>query len=138
MNSLDERISSAAQVLNGVIHDARRRRDKQSPMLDHSRAFVSALNTMQRRAWVNAHWNIAWPHWPPGLRAKLAAAWQKLTRRLLAWYINPIVRQQNEFNRATLGAIESLAREVLELRAQSAGRSLAQPDAPDDDRRGQA
>lgn len=136
MNSLDERISSAAQILNGVIHDARQQRDAQGAA--HLRAFEAALQTMQRRVWVNAHWNIAWPHWPPGLRAKLAAAWQKLTRRLLAWYINPIVRQQNEFNRAMLGAIEALAREVLELRLQDAGRSPARRDAPDDDRRGQA
>ena len=107
----------AVQVLDRIIQDARRQHDEQKSESAHPRAFVLSLNTMQRKVWVNAHWSIAWPHWPPGVRAKLVAAWQKVTRRLLSWYINPIVRQQNEFNRAALGAVEALAREVLELRA---------------------
>jgi len=36
-----------------------------------------------------SHLPIAWPQWPPGIRAKVAAALQKLARRSLRWYINP-------------------------------------------------
>jgi O-antigen chain-terminating methyltransferase len=58
---------------------------------------------------VNPHLPIAWPQWPPGIRAKVAAALQKLVRRSLRWYINPIVEQQNLFNAAVLRALEGMA-----------------------------
>ena len=43
---------------------------------------------------------------------------QKLARRALQWYIDPIVAQQNEFNQATLAAVRQLAQEVAELQAK--------------------
>jgi hypothetical protein len=49
---------------------------------------------------------------------------QKLTRRFLAWYINPIVAQQNAFNRATLDALDSL-REALDSLAAEHARVAA-------------
>ena len=125
MDSLAERISIAAQVLDRITQDARRYHDEHSAPLAHSRSFDSSVQLMRRKVWVNAHWNIAWPHWPPGLSSKIVALYQKSMRRLLAWYINPIVRQQNEFNRAALGAIQALAKEVLDMRAR---QSATQPD----------
>ena len=67
---------------------------------------------------VEAHWSIAWPEWPPGLWPKIVAAGQKITRRLLRWYINPIVEQQNAINAASLQALEALAEEVAILQGQ--------------------
>ncbi len=69
---------------------------------------------------VNPHLPIAWPEWPPGVWPKLKAAWQKLVRRMLRWYIEPIVAQQNQVNRDTLQLLNALTQEVLLLRAEVA------------------
>jgi GT2 family glycosyltransferase len=69
---------------------------------------------------VEPHLPIAWPEWPPGIKPKIVALLQKITRRLLSWYINPIVEQQNEINTSLLFALETLAQEAISLRAQTA------------------
>jgi hypothetical protein len=61
------------------------------------------IDQVHATARVNPHWPIAWPSWPPGLWPKIEALLQKVVRRLLRWYFNPIVEQQNRFNSA-LGA----------------------------------
>ena len=79
---------------------------------------------------VEPHQPIAWPEWPPGLWAKFRALFQKTTRRLLRWYIDPIVAQQNEINAALLYALESLAQEVALLQDQQAdGMTGDQPNS---------
>ena len=69
---------------------------------------------------VEPHQTIAWPHWPPGVWPKVVALYRKVVRRLLSWYINPIVEQQNEVNAALLYTAETLAQEVASLREQLA------------------
>ena len=90
-------------------------------------AVRSSLALMTARESVNPHFPIAWPTWPPGLLPKLTAVVQKVVRRLLRWYINPIVAQQNEYNAATTAtvtrltdALEQLSREHAETRARLA------------------
>lgn len=51
---------------------------------------------------------------PKGLLPKLSAYTQKITRRLLRWYINPIVAQQNEYNAAVTEVLANLCRQVDE------------------------
>jgi hypothetical protein len=67
---------------------------------------------------VNPHLPIAWPDWPEGLWPKVVAAMQKAVRRLLRWYIDPIVEQQNAYNA-----------EVAEMLSQLHSRGLAQEEA---------
>lgn len=67
------------------------------------------LSKARRTCTVNPHLPIAWPEWPPGLTPKLVAAIQKVTRRLLRWYINPIAEQQNAFNLAVVHVLNELA-----------------------------
>jgi GT2 family glycosyltransferase len=74
---------------------------------------------------VEPHQPIAWPEWPPGVWPKIRAVFQKLTRRLLRWYINPLVHQQNEINAVLLHAVESLAEEVTFLHGQMASMENA-------------
>ena len=62
----------------------------------------------------------------------MRAVFQKLTRRLLRWYINPLVHQQNEINAVLLHAVESLAEEVTFLHGQMASME----NAADADREG--
>lgn len=69
---------------------------------------------------VNPHLPIAWPTWPKGLVPKVVAFAQKVIRRLLRWYINPIVEQQNRFNAAVAQTLDSLWREISRLQAQLA------------------
>jgi hypothetical protein len=79
---------------------------------------------------VEPHQPIAWPEWPPGLWPKVKAALKKLTRRSLRWYINPIVRQQNEINAALLYALETLTQKVTLLQDQQPdGDPGDQPDS---------
>jgi hypothetical protein len=83
------------------------------------------LDQVHATARVSPHLPIAWPTWPPGLRPKLVALAQKIVRRLLRWYIDPIVEQQNRFNSAvvktldeTWWAISHIERQISELEAQ--------------------
>ncbi|MBN1140007.1 MAG: glycosyltransferase family 2 protein [Anaerolineae bacterium] len=71
------------------------------------------------------HQPIAWPDWPPGLWPKVVALSKKVVRRLLSWYITPIVEQQNAVNAVLLYAAETLAREVASLQ-EKASRSSAE------------
>jgi hypothetical protein len=58
---------------------------------------------------VNSHLPIGWPDMPPGILPKLRAYAQKIVRRLLRWYINPLVDQQNLFNTAVTEALSGLS-----------------------------
>ena len=99
---------------------------------------------MDAAASVNPHLPIAWPTWPPGVLPKLTAATQKVVRRGLRWYIEPIVAQQNDFNRATVDtaqelrdllralAVENarLTRRLAELEERLADLECAAADSP--------
>jgi len=58
---------------------------------------------------VNSHLPIGWPDMPPGLLPRLRAYAQKIIRRLLRWYINPLVDQQNLFNTAVTEALAGIS-----------------------------
>lgn len=79
---------------------------------------------------VEPHQPIAWPNWPPGIWPKVVALYQKVVRRLLSWYITPIVEEQNKVNAALLYTAETLAQEVASLREQLAA---SEPVARTDD-----
>ncbi len=57
-----------------------------------------ALHEMEMTRVISAHLPIQ----GHGLVGRVIALSQKIIRRLLRWYINPIVEQQNAFNDATL------------------------------------
>lgn len=114
MDQLTENIATVARRLEQLIQEARERKNGQVGS-SNAPARAAALRLMQQKVEVEAHWPIAWPHWPSGVRAKVVAVGQKVIRRLLRWYINPIIKQQNQFNQATLNMIEILADEVSAL-----------------------
>ena len=80
-------------------------------------------------SWVNPHQPIAWPHWPPGLRPKVVALITKIIRRLLRWYIEPLVEEQNIFNATVAQNLEMLYQEIASLRLQLdlAGQAASPP-----------
>lgn len=79
---------------------------------------MAAMEEVHAASWVNPHHSIAWPHWPGGLWPKIVALAQKVIRRLLRWYINPLVAEQNRFNAAVTTALDALAQENTQLRAE--------------------
>ncbi len=63
---------------------------------------------------VSAHWPIVWR---TPLQAFFAFV-QRVTRRFLRWYINPIVEQQNAFNAATERTLNLLVAVNARLREE--------------------
>ena len=88
------------------------------------RAARASLRAMSLREHVDPHFPIAWPTWPPGTVPKITAAVQKVVRRLLRWYINPIVEQQNQYNAAATATVTRLT-DALERLSLEHAETLA-------------
>ena len=107
------------QVLQRLKEEVRQERVKAAPPPSQAgRIDLGQVVATQR---INPHLPIAWPKWPPGLVPKLAALAKKVTRRLLRWYINPIIEQQNEFNAAVCDALERQLVQLQALKSQAIG-----------------
>lgn len=74
---------------------------------------LASLDQVRATAEVNPHLPIAWPTWPQGVWPKVEASAQKVVRRLLRWYINPIIEQQNCFNQAVIQCLEEMWQEIV-------------------------
>lgn len=119
---LDAGVESAAQQLRQIIDDARHRHASNLSGADIPPASAAALYDLQRHMVVEKHLGI---NWPPGLLPKAIALYHKLMRRLLRWYINPLVSQQNQFNAATLRAVQSILSDLQDVRAEQQARLSA-------------
>jgi len=105
-----------AEVLRQLKREVREQyRDKQYEV---SLSRAAALEQVHATSWVNPHQPIAWPHWPDGVWPKAVALIQKVVRRLLRWYITPLVEEQNRFNAAVTAALDALSQENARLRAE--------------------
>jgi len=105
-----------AQILERIKQEVRERYREGGIAIALSRE--EALAEVRATQWVNPHRPIAWPHWPKGVLPKIVAFVQKVVRRSLRWYINPIVEDQNRFNAAVVRALDVLAQENAQLRAE--------------------
>jgi hypothetical protein len=105
-----------AEILQQLKQEVRSQRLRGG--MDQSAALTAALEQVQLTSWVNPHQPIAWPHWPKGLWPKVVALIQKGVRRLLCWYITPIIEEQNDFNAAVATALDVMAQENTRLRAE--------------------
>jgi hypothetical protein len=105
-----------AQILRQLKREVREQYLEKQQEVPLSRA--AALEEVHATSWVNPHQPIAWPRWPKGVWPTVVAFVQKVVRRLLRWYINPIVEEQNRFNQAVAEALEALAQENARLRAE--------------------
>lgn len=86
------------------------------------RVLHEALHEVELTRVISAHWPIQ----GVGFVGRVVAALQKITRRLLRWYINPIVEQQNAFNDATLRAM----RLMIDVFAEQTAALPAPPQSP--------
>jgi predicted nucleic acid-binding protein len=92
-------------------------RGRQEPPAALSDLDLRALQPrLQEKAQVNAHWELAGPSRFEQLRGAL----QRLIRRSLRWYINPIVEQQNAYNAALAAALGAMLAADAESRARLA------------------
>jgi hypothetical protein len=114
-----------AEILQQLKQEVRSQRLRGG--MDQSAALTAALEQVQLTSWVNPHQPIAWPHWPKGLWPKVMALIQKLVRRLLCWYINPIIEEQNDLNAAVATALDTLAQENARLRAELRVQTMTVP-----------
>lgn len=122
---LTTRIDQTARVLQQLKYEVREQRrhrasagmPTQFPATPTERP--ATLDRVHASKQVNPHLPIAWPSWPRGIWPKIVAACQKVARRLLRWYINPIVEQQNRHNEAVAQALDTLWVEIAGLRQAS-------------------
>jgi hypothetical protein len=77
----------------------------------------AAIQDVNVNSKVNSHLPLLWEDMVIG---RLRAFVQRVVRRLLRWYINPIVDQQNVFNAASAKALTLLAAENARLRREQA------------------
>ncbi len=69
---------------------------------DELRAAIAEVEALRA---VSAHWPLTWQ--TPRQRVEVFA--QRLIRRGLRWYVEPIVQQQNAYNNAVARALQLLA-----------------------------
>lgn len=86
-------------------------------------ALHEALHELELTRVISAHWPIE----GHGLVGRIIAVIQKVTRRLLRWYINPIVEQQNAYNDAVLRALRLL---IDAYQEQSQSQAQLPPSVP--------
>ncbi len=86
-------------------------------------ALHEALHELELTRVISAHWPIE----GHGIVGRFIAIIQKVTRRLLRWYINPIVEQQNAYNDAVLRALRLL---IDAYQEQSQAQAQLPPSAP--------
>jgi hypothetical protein len=109
-------------ILEGLRAEVRARRlargvADQGP---HERDLARALDELELHRVVSAHWPLT----ARTLPGRALAIVNKVVRRALRWYINPIVEQQNAYNdaaartlRLLAGAYADLAEQLAEARA---------------------
>ena len=101
MSMVEEGMTGQDAEVARVLDDVRQRvRKRQTPGVltasDKAAAELeAAMQDVNLSAKVNSHLPLLWEDM---LFGRLRAYAQRLVRRLLRWYINPIVDQQNMFN----------------------------------------
>jgi hypothetical protein len=73
-----------------------------------------SLETVEAYRVVSSHWPLEWHNLP----TRFWSGVNRVVRRYLRWYIDPIVAQQNQFNNAVAILLAALAAAQTELRQQ--------------------
>ena len=122
MSDQDSEARDVQQILENLQEEIRRHRDVLADMgaVEEADPLAQARETK----WVNSHLPIGWPVMPKGIIRKIVAYAKKITRRLLRWYINPLVDQQNAYNEASFQVLED-----LHARLQECARRVGDIDA---------
>lgn len=111
---------SVERILDEVRQRVRARRALGSAVTAddvHTAELQAAMQDVNIKARVNSHLPLLWEDIVIG---RLRSFVQRVVRRLLRWYINPIVDQQNQFNGAAANALTLLSAENARLRRELA------------------
>jgi 2-polyprenyl-3-methyl-5-hydroxy-6-metoxy-1,4-benzoquinol methylase len=103
-----------ARVLSRLKEEIRRHKPQDTEALPAEKTI--SLRRVYATTYVNPHLPIGWPELPSGILPKIAAMVQKVVRRLLRWYINPIVEQQNAYNSAVTTVLQSMVQQIEALK----------------------
>jgi hypothetical protein len=112
-NDPEQRVGVVLEALRTAIRSRRASygHDPADPLL---RELQQALDEVELSRVVSAHWPLTGQTLPQ----KLIAFVQKVVRRLLRWYINPIVEQQNAYNDTVARTLRLFAEAYTDLRQQ--------------------
>ena len=120
--------SAEIEEIRAILAELQEEIRRNRPVQGEAERASGLLAMVQERQWVNSHLPIGWPAMPKGLINKLIAYLQKVTRRLLRWYITPLVEQQNAYNKAVTAALyaqDEASRRCLAEIEQLRGRIAA-------------
>ena len=108
-----------AGILEGLRAEVRARRLAQGQTEEGplERDLRRSLDEIELHRVISAHWPLLGKTVPQ----RVVALLNKLVRRYLRWYINPIVEQQNAYNDAVARALRLLAEAYGDLGEQIAG-----------------
>jgi septal ring factor EnvC (AmiA/AmiB activator) len=73
---------------------------------------AASVSQLRRVQWVSSHLPLGWPVMTGNPFQRGATYLKKVIRRLLRWYINPIVDQQNQFNKVATDVIAEQHRKL--------------------------
>ena len=81
---------------------------------------AGSIALLRRTQWVSSHLPLGWPvmtgnPWQRGILYT-----KKVVRRLLRWYINPIVDQQNQYNKAATDLIADQHKKLVAMQERFA------------------
>src|SRR6185503_1617362 len=107
-----------ASILEGLRAEVRARRLAQGQAEEGplERDLRRSLDEIELHRVISAHWPLLGRTVPQ----RVVALVNKLVRRYLRWYINPIVEQQNAYNDAVARALRLLAEAYIDLGEQIA------------------
>ena len=127
----DTETLDVAAIMEQLRHEVRLRREGHLESSVHhlQNSFdevelARSLEEVRANQGVSAHWPIIWKTPAQAFFALI----QRVTRRFLRWYINPIVEQQNAFNTSTERTLSLLVAANARLREEVValhGRLLA-------------
>lgn len=111
-------VPDVAAILEQLRAEVRAQSAARQPIGDDAlqRALQRSLDDLEISRVVSAHWPLTGRTLPQ----KAMALINKVVRRYLRWYINPIVEQQNAFNNAAARTLRLLAEAYQELAHQVA------------------
>ena len=120
-------VAAILAALRGEVR-AQRLAQGQLELTPLERDLQRSLDEIELHRVVSAHWPLIGTNLPQAMIALV----NKLVRRYLRWYINPIVEQQNAYNDAVARALRLLAEAYIDLGEQivAAGAGGGPPAAP--------
>jgi hypothetical protein len=130
---VQEHSPDVAAILAQVREEVRGQRQAAAASEETSAARTALERELQRCAEQLEYTRVVSSHWPLGGRTlwgRGRSLVQRVVRRLLRWYINPIVDQQNEFNDVTARTLRLLIEAYGDLHNQATALETG-PTEPD-------